>query len=160
MRGQPLLLREKCRYHSGTSLWAAPKPARPRNGRSHLMPDSRRVEGLCPLPALDTPSVRAWKVLFAATSVPARLSLRLLGGFSGSGTQSAFECGVAPACHQGSQVRTSFLPQSHPVGPPTLRGITGCFPVSRLQTKLPLGDSFDNICSLKTETDQAFSVSR
>lgn len=118
LRGQPLLLREKCGYHSGTSLWAAPKPARPRNGRSHLMPDFRWVEGLCPRPALDTPSVRAWKALFAATSVPARLSLRLLGGFSGSGTQSAFECGVAPG-KSGQDLLPALL---------LLGGITGCFP--------------------------------
>lgn len=121
-------------------------------GTAELMPDSQWVEGLCPRPALVTPpSLRAWKVLFATTSVPARLSLCLLGGISGSGTQSA-QCGVAPACHQGSQVRTSFLPQSHPVGPPTLKGYNrvSSFLVSRLQTELVLGESFD-ICDLKTE---------
>lgn len=52
LRGQPLLLWEKCGRHSGTSLWAAPKPASPGNRRSRLTPDSPWVEGL---PALVPP---------------------------------------------------------------------------------------------------------
>ncbi|EDM16876.1 rCG48956 [Rattus norvegicus] len=42
-------------------------------------------------------------VLLAATSITARLSSCLLGGFSGFGTQSACKYGVASACQQGSQ---------------------------------------------------------
>lgn len=100
--------KKKWGCHSGTSLWAAPKPASPGNGRCHLTPDSRWAEGLCALVTL--PSRRAWTVLFAATSVPARLVIVPAGRiFRALAPSQPVSAESPPACHQGSQMMLSSV---------------------------------------------------